>query len=264
MQLTPNYRLRKPDGTDPVDVQDLNDNMDVLDAEVVKKLDKTGDASNVVNKFSQAGTRTNLSSGEKLSLSLGKIVKWFADLKSVAFSGKYSDLTERPTIPSGGIADKSKIIDNLDDIAANTQAGYMAGALALKEVNSDLGGLEFKEDSSGKYVRGADSVWVPLGEAACDVICNTGKMAQTLQCTAAQKIRDGLVILFDNNLGVAPSITLSSGTYELISNYSIKSTYLNGYVYQYIYRIHDVPVGGIITASGSSASAHFALQVISL
>ena len=130
--------------------------------------------------------------------------------------------------------------------------------------NSDLGGLEVKEDSSGKYVRGADSVWVPLGEAACDVICNTGKMAQTLQCTAAQKIRDGLVILFDNNLGVAPSITLSSGTYELISNYSIKSTYLNGYVYQYIYRIHDVPVGGIITGSGSSASAHFALQVISL
>lgn len=138
MQLTPNYRLRKPDGTDPVDVQDLNDNMDVLDAEVVKKLDKTGDASNVVNKFSQAGTRTNLSSGEKLSITLGKIMKWFADLKTVAFSGKYSDLTDRPTIPTGGIADKSKIIDNLDDIAANTQAGYMAGALAVKELNSDL------------------------------------------------------------------------------------------------------------------------------
>lgn len=162
MQLTPNYRLRKPDGTDPVDVQDLNDNMDVLDAEVVKKLDKTGDASNVVNKFSQEGTRANLSAGEKLSISLGKIMKWFADLKAVAFSGNYADLTGRPTIPAGGIADASKIIDNIDDIAANTQAGYMAGALALKQVNSDLGGLKFKEESGVKYIRGADAVWVPF------------------------------------------------------------------------------------------------------
>lgn len=141
MQLTPNFRLMKPDGTDPVNVQDLNDNMDVLDAEVVKKLDKTGDASNVVNKFTQAGSRTNLLSGEKLSVSFGKIMKWFVDLKDVAFSGRYSDLTDRPTIPAGGIADKSKIIDNLDDIAANTQTGYMAGALAVKELNQNLGNI---------------------------------------------------------------------------------------------------------------------------
>ncbi|MCI6707398.1 MAG: hypothetical protein MR568_10610, partial [Eisenbergiella massiliensis] len=144
MQLTPNFRLMKPDGTDPVNVQDLNDNMDVLDAEVVKKLDKTGDASNVVNKFTQAGSRTNLLSGEKLSVSFGKIMKWFVDLKDVAFSGRYSDLTDRPTIPAGGIADKSKIIDNLDDIAANTQTGYIAGALAVKELNQDLGALNSK------------------------------------------------------------------------------------------------------------------------
>lgn len=142
MQLTPNFRLMKPDGTDPVNVQDLNDNMDVLDAEVVKKLDKTGDASNVVNKFTQAGSRTNLLSGEKLSVSFGKIMKWFVDLKDVAFSGRYSDLTDRPTIPAGGIADKSKIIDNLDDIAANTQTGYMAGALAVKELNQNLGNID--------------------------------------------------------------------------------------------------------------------------
>lgn len=169
MQLTPNFRLMKPDGTDPVNVQDLNDNMDVLDAEVVKKLDKTGDASNVVNKFTQAGSRTNLLSGEKLSVSFGKIMKWFVDLKDVAFSGRYSDLTDRPTIPAGGIADKSKIIDNLDDIAANTQTGYMAGALAVKELNQNLaqGQIEFDVDATGKGFyrkRGADT-WLPFSNA---------------------------------------------------------------------------------------------------
>lgn len=29
--------------------------------------------------------------------------------------------------------------------------------------NSDLGGLNFKEEAGKKYVRGADAVWVPLG-----------------------------------------------------------------------------------------------------
>lgn len=163
MQLTPNFRLMKPDGTDPVNVQDLNDNMDVLDAEVVKKLDKTGDASNVVNKFTQAGSRTNLLSGEKLSVSFGKIMKWFADFAKVAFSGNYADLTGRPTIPAGGIADASKVIDDIDDIAANTQAGYMAGALALKKVNSDLGGYEFDTiNGVPSYKAGADAAWVPF------------------------------------------------------------------------------------------------------
>lgn len=172
MQLTPNFRLMKPDGTDPVNVQDLNDNMDVLDAEVVKKLDKTGDASNVVNKFTQAGSRTNLLSGEKLSVSFGKIMKWFVDLKDVAFSGRYSDLTDRPTIPAGGIADKSKIIDNLDDIAANTQTGYMAGALAVKELNQNLGGCALAQEGNDFYIVGADAVRKKLGEPTYNVIHN--------------------------------------------------------------------------------------------
>ena len=175
MQLTPNYRLRKPDGTDPVDVQDLNDNMDVLDAEVAKKAEKTGAATDMVVAFKQEEKREQLESGEKLSLSLGKIKKWFADLKKVAFSGDYADLTGKPAIPAGGIADASKIIDDIDDIAANTQAGYMAGALALKKVNSDLGalndggnikGMDARED--GVYITyvptaGADAVTKKLG-----------------------------------------------------------------------------------------------------
>ena len=37
-------------------------------------------------------------------------------------------------------ADASKIIDDYETLMANTQAGYMAGALAVKQLNSDLGG----------------------------------------------------------------------------------------------------------------------------
>ena len=47
--------------------------------------------------FTQAAARANIAGGEKLSVLFGKIQKWFADLKTVAFSGAYSDLSGTPT-----------------------------------------------------------------------------------------------------------------------------------------------------------------------
>lgn len=63
-------------------------------------------------------------------------------------------------------ADASKIIDNVDDIKANTQAGYITGAKVAKEIISDLasGQIEFSLDSSGKGAyrkKGADT-WLPF------------------------------------------------------------------------------------------------------
>lgn len=63
-------------------------------------LTKTGDGSDVTASFETAGSRNNISTGEKLSTIFGKIAKWFSDLKSVAFSGSYSDLSDKPTIPA--------------------------------------------------------------------------------------------------------------------------------------------------------------------
>ena len=65
---------------------------------VSEKLDKTGDASNVTTGFTIATTRSNLTTKEKLSTSLGKIAKWFSDLKTVAFSGSYNDLSDKPIV----------------------------------------------------------------------------------------------------------------------------------------------------------------------
>lgn len=63
------------------------------------KLDKTGDASNTTVTFTAASARENVKTGEKLSVIVGKIAKWFADLKTVAFTGNYNDLANKPTIP---------------------------------------------------------------------------------------------------------------------------------------------------------------------
>ena len=64
------------------------------------KLERNGDGSNVTASFTAASSRTNISTGEKLSVIFGKIAKFFSDLKTVAFTGSYNDLSDKPTIPS--------------------------------------------------------------------------------------------------------------------------------------------------------------------
>lgn len=49
------------------------------------KLAKSGNGSNVTAAFTKASSRTNIATGEKLSVLFGKIAKWLADLGSLAF-----------------------------------------------------------------------------------------------------------------------------------------------------------------------------------
>lgn len=57
--------------------------------------------------FSTAATRSFFNSGEKISVIFGKIRKWFSDMKTVAFTGKYSDLTNTPVVyPTVAVSNK--------------------------------------------------------------------------------------------------------------------------------------------------------------
>ena len=47
--------------------------------------------------FTEASSRANISSGEKIGTILGKLKRWFSDLKSVAWTGSYDDLADTPT-----------------------------------------------------------------------------------------------------------------------------------------------------------------------
>lgn len=67
------------------------------------------ESSDMTAAFDEVKMRENIKSGEKHRVLFGKIQKFFADLKTVAFSGKYGDLSERPTL--GGAAGY-KVADN--------------------------------------------------------------------------------------------------------------------------------------------------------
>jgi len=110
------------------------------------KLDKTGDASNVTTAFSQATTRTNLSSKEKLSVSMGKIMKWFADLANGAAS----------TLLGGNLSANRALVSNGSGKVAqsgvtSTELGYLAGAKS--KIQTQLDG---KLDKSGGTISGGN------------------------------------------------------------------------------------------------------------
>ena len=52
---------------------------------LANKLNKAGDGSSVTAAFTAASSRTNIATGEKLSVLFGKIAKWLSDLGSLSF-----------------------------------------------------------------------------------------------------------------------------------------------------------------------------------
>lgn len=97
------------------------------------------DASNNTVSFTMAGTRVNISTGEKLSVAFGKIARWLADLKTVAFTGKYSDLDGRPaSLPAnGGNADT---VDgkHASDFLPTSEKGAKGGVATLDSITGKI------------------------------------------------------------------------------------------------------------------------------
>lgn len=124
---------------------------------VFEKLDKTGDASNVTTEFTTATTRSNLTTKEKLSISLGKISKWFSDLKTVAFSGNYNDLSNKPTsLPASDVSSWAKAttkptytkaevgLGNVDNTAdANKSVKYAISAGSASSASKATGVVDY-------------------------------------------------------------------------------------------------------------------------
>ena len=73
--------------------------------------------------FTEATSRVNIASGEPMLTIFGKIQKYFSDLKTVAFSGSYTDLTNKPSIPAA-VA-----------VKGNAETAYRKGNVNLTPAN---------------------------------------------------------------------------------------------------------------------------------
>lgn len=110
--------------------------------------------------FTESVSRENISSGETLPTIFGKIKKFFSDLKTVAFSGNYNDLLNKPSIPAAvavkGNAEGSYRTGNVNLTPGNigalpsgnvinnvltTAAGYALDARMGKALNDSITAL---------------------------------------------------------------------------------------------------------------------------
>jgi hypothetical protein len=102
--------------------------------------------NNQTPTFTQAGSRTNIASGETMATLFGKIMKWFADLKTVAFTGSYSDLTDKPTVTAlyemdlSTQCDGSKTAFTLSEALPGYYAVYLNGQRLARTSNFSISG----------------------------------------------------------------------------------------------------------------------------
>lgn len=135
MKRTSNYGLYKPEGTDPVDISNFNDNADIIDEQLKKAIDSSGEVTRSTVEATTASVRANINSGESLGVMIGKIMKWFADLKGAAFVDVANNDT---TTKSGYVADARIVKTHGDEIDAIETDNFLTKfGLSVSKVEVD-------------------------------------------------------------------------------------------------------------------------------
>ena len=132
-------------------------------------------------EFNEASSRQGLDSGESVKTLFGKIRKWLSDLKAVAFSGSYTDLTNKPTIPPA-VA-----------VKGNAETKYRTGNVNLTASNLGLDPLGYY-GIGGRTNNTTTDSWVLVAET-----------------TALNNNNAGITLLFDYTLTEANNAA-STGT----------------------------------------------------
>lgn len=143
--------------------------------------------------FTQASSRSNLTSGETISTSFGKISKWLADLKSVAFSGSYNDLSNKPTIGNATITIKqngttigsfllnqsdAKTIELTDNnttyVAATESAAGLLSAADKKKLNGIATGAEVNVQSDWNVSDTSSDAYIKNKPSSASIVTSGG------------------------------------------------------------------------------------------
>lgn len=179
MNHTQNFGLNKPLPDEFYDIEKQNENMDRIDEALKEVKDKAEDSTGAIPEFVQAETRENIKNGETTGRLFGKIARFFADLKPVAFSGSYSDLSNKPNIPS--VPDSVK---NPHPLSINGHSYDGSAAINVGTIGITYGG-------TGATTAEAARTNLGLGTAATQEIANN---LTTTEAGYALDARQGKVL----------------------------------------------------------------------
>ena len=121
--------------------------------------------------FTEASTRVNITSGETLSTLFGKIKKFFTDLKTVAFTGSYTDLSNKPT----SMQNPNSLTLTMNDSATNYNGASSASKSWYAPTSAGTAGYNLISNGSGA------PVWQQPPYAVCNTSGST--VAKTVSIT---------------------------------------------------------------------------------
>lgn len=131
-------------------------------------------SADITSTFTQATTRANLSSGETLAVSLGKISKWFADLKGLAFKDKIVATTDiTGVIPEANLPTASASTKGIASFAGNTFT-VLDGEVSLSLYPNS--GLTIKEETvestytAGLAIQVGNGIKVDANGVSADIV----------------------------------------------------------------------------------------------
>ena len=166
--------------------------------------------------FTEAATRANITSGETLSTLFGKIKKFFTDLKTVAFTGSYTDLSNKPTSMQNP--------NSLTLTMNGSSSIYNGSATASKSwyAPTSVGTAGYNLISNGS---GAP-VWQQPPYAVCS--SSSGTRAKTVSITNFKLVTGTRVsVKFSNKTSTTPTLNVSSTGAKEIKLVQTNGTYVS-------------------------------------
>ena len=132
-------------------------------SEVAQQIVDDFTINNETPTFTQASTRANINSGETISTILGKIKKFFADLKTVAFTGNASDVSFDSTGTTSSAATVQaglkEALTNSAPTASSVPYTNTTSGLSASNVQGAIDEVDGKIDTTKQIANGVIASW---------------------------------------------------------------------------------------------------------
>lgn len=165
--------------------------------------------------------------------------------------------------------EKAVVVRDLETIGAITQPGFIPDALALKDVNRSLGGLQFGIDENGNYGYikvGADSVtpFSSFNNMIYAVPTTANQVTKVATITIPEGVTRGLLVGIGSGMASAqytetPLISVdSTGVVnydEIATTDKIFGNVSNIPMYLSMYMVNTIPNGTIVVTASSSGNS---------
>lgn len=166
--------------------------------------------------FAESGTRSNIVSGETLSTLFGKIKKFFTDLKTVAFTGSYTDLSNKPT----SMQNPNSLTLTMNGSATSYNGSATASKSWYAPTSVGTAGYNLISNGSGA------PVWQQPPYAVCSTSSGTG--AKTVSITNFKLVTGTRVsVKFSNKTSTTPKLNVSSTGAKEIKLVQTNGTYVS-------------------------------------